>query len=1006
MQEDISMSARYIFICVFLAAFVFMPSSYGVTGEIDTTIRYQMLEGFGASGAWYDEKLVDHPDKEELYDILFDQLGVDIYRDRNTYGYSSGHIHNTGEIVAEAKLRNPNLKIMISSWSPPASLKSNNNTREGTLKKDPNGDYMYDEFGQWWADGLAYYAGQGVVADYISIQNEPLFTTDLWETCRFYPYETEDWAGYNYAFEAVYSHLYSQMESNMPKMLAPETSGIASAPWYIYNLFDLNKVYGYAHHLYYGSSDNPDGYIPDMNEFNYYYGDKPLFQTEFAKDGDVTYFEEAMNLALLMHNSLTIEEVSVYLYWELFWPGYKGLVNVQSLSYSIHPVYYAFKHFAYFTDPGWQRIGASTDADPNDLRISAYISPDNQQVSAIIINIQGIEEDVNLSIANFSMGGGEYYRSSQTEDCELIGTYDGNGPLTFPGNSITTLAVWSDDPPLPPTGLEATAGNFQVSIDWLDSNEADLDGYNIYRSQTSGSGYIKLNSSLLDNSDYIDTDVNVAQIYYYVVTAVDKCPVESGYSNEDSAVPFDINPPEAPTGLVPQAGNSTVSLDWNDNTEEDVNGYNVYRSQTSGSGYVKVNDSLAGSSDYIDNSVFNQTTYYYVVTAVDIYSNESEYSSEVPATPSSVAPTIYNFEGIIASDTEYNAFACDVDTFPFEGSSDNVNSKVEATDKQYVDISANNTAEWATADAGFLDEIFLWVEMKINETPSDINRIDLTFNGNTSNTSESGATTHKIYVMKAGADWTQNNSWVQVGSDMIIEPGVDTAMTRSITSDFSTYIDDTDGKIIWAVYETTSSEFMNINYLETAVTGTGDTDPPAAPGGLIATSANDIVSLDWNDNNETDLAGYNVYRSEYSGGGYDKINTLLLPDSNHIDNVVNNFMTYYYVVTAVDTNNNSSGYSNEASATPDIYQKCAQVQLGGDSLVSDLTGDCYVDLQDLDIIVEYWLDDDCGTSDDCQGADFEPADGDVDLEDFGDFAVDWMLCNNPVDSGCIRNWWP
>ncbi len=557
--------------------------------------------------------------------------------------------------------------------------------------------------------------------------------------------------------------------------------------------------------------------------------------------------------------------------------------------------------------------------------------------------------------------------------------------------------------PAAPNSLEATTVSENILLDWNDNNESTLAGYNIYRSQTSGSGYIKINGSVVSNSNYTDDTVIVGGItYYYVVTAIDIFSRESEYSNED----FATTPPTPPTGLVSTAGNSTVSLDWNDNIEEDVNGYNVYRSQTSGSGYVKVNESLLSDSNYIDNTVMNETIYYYVVTAVDIYSNESGYSTEVPARPSKNPTTIYNFSGITASNIEYNAFSCDVDTFPFEGSSDNVNSKVEATDKQYVDISANNTAEWATADAGFLDEIFLWVEMKINETPSDINRIDLTFNGNTSNTSESGATTHKIYVMKAGADWTQNNSWVQVGSEMIIEPGVDTTMTRSITSDFSTYIDDADGKIIWAVYETTSSEFMNINYLETAVTGSGDTDPPAAPNGLVATADNNMVSLDWNNNNETDLAGYNVYRSEYSSGGYDKINTSLLNDSNYVDNDVNNFTPYYYVVTAIDTSNNSSGYSDEVSATPDIYQDCPEVQAGGDGLVSDLTDDCYVDLDDLDIIVEYWLDDDCETSDDCQGADFVPVDGDVDLEDFGDFAVDWLLCNNPGVSGCIRNWWP
>jgi hypothetical protein len=42
--------------------------------------------------------------------------------------------------------------------------------------------------------------------------------------------------------------------------------------------------------------------------------------------------------------------------------------------------------------------------------------------------------------------------------------------------------------------------------------------------------------------------------------------------------------------------------------------------------------------------------------------------------------------------------------------------------------------------------------------------------------------------------------------------------------------------------------------------------------------------------------------------------------------------------------------------------------------------------------------------DNCGGADFVPTDGQVDLYDFSDFAVQWMLCNNPGDPKCVHNW--
>lgn len=96
----------------------------------------------------------------------------------------------------------------------------------------------------------------------------------------------------------------------------------------------------------------------------------------------------------------------------------------------------------------------------------------------------------------------------------------------------------------------------------------------------------------------------------------------------------DITPPAIPTGLGAAAGDATVTLDWDDNTEGDLAGYNIYRSTTSGSGYAQLNGSLLTSSDYTDNGVTNGTTYYYVVTAADTNENESDYSSEVLAYPS------------------------------------------------------------------------------------------------------------------------------------------------------------------------------------------------------------------------------------------------------------------------------------------------------------------------------------------------------------------------------------
>jgi hypothetical protein len=98
----------------------------------------------------------------------------------------------------------------------------------------------------------------------------------------------------------------------------------------------------------------------------------------------------------------------------------------------------------------------------------------------------------------------------------------------------------------------------------------------------------------------------------------------------------DTTPPAAPTGLSAARSGLNVILDWNDNTEEDLAGYNVYRSTSSGSGYAKLNGTILVSSEYVDDTTADGQTYFYVARAVDTSWNESAASGEqavvIPAT--------------------------------------------------------------------------------------------------------------------------------------------------------------------------------------------------------------------------------------------------------------------------------------------------------------------------------------------------------------------------------------
>lgn len=128
------------------------------------------------------------------------------------------------------------------------------------------------------------------------------------------------------------------------------------------------------------------------------------------------------------------------------------------------------------------------------------------------------------------------------------------------------------------------------------------------------------------------------------------------WDNFSVAASGDIIPPAVPTGLTAAGANNTVLLDWDDSPDLDLMSYNVYRSQTPGSGYSAIATDVT-SSVFTDSNVTNAVTYYYVVTAVDYSSNESQGSNEVSVTPSFPLRYMENLgRGVVAVRTGTGAF--------------------------------------------------------------------------------------------------------------------------------------------------------------------------------------------------------------------------------------------------------------------------------------------------------------------------------------------------------------
>ncbi len=109
-----------------------------------------------------------------------------------------------------------------------------------------------------------------------------------------------------------------------------------------------------------------------------------------------------------------------------------------------------------------------------------------------------------------------------------------------------------------------------------------------------------------------------------------------------------------------------------------------------------------------------------------------------------------------------------------------------------------------------------------------------------------------------------------------------------------------------------------------------DTVPPAPPAGPAAVPDGTAIDLSWNANTETDLAGYNVYRSPNRGGPYAKITPGPVAGVNHRDADAPAGVICYYVITAFDRAGNESERSSEVGA-----ENVAETEPNGDFAAAD-----------------------------------------------------------------------
>lgn len=199
-----------------------------------------------------------------------------------------------------------------------------------------------------------------------------------------------------------------------------------------------------------------------------------------------------------------------------------------------------------------------------------------------------------------------------------------------------------------PVNLQATLTQTELRLSWAPppANEngtapANVAGYNLYR--RAGDSFVKINAQPLSEPRFVEKAFQFATTYEFIVRALSFTP---GNANLNQAIegnasaplvytPKDTFAPAAPTSITIASINAQVSLFWPSNAEPDLAGYNIYRAEeenASAEKWIKLNPKLHTPTTFRDDRVMVGKQYFYRLTAVDVFGNESARSDTVSET--------------------------------------------------------------------------------------------------------------------------------------------------------------------------------------------------------------------------------------------------------------------------------------------------------------------------------------------------------------------------------------
>jgi len=486
------------------------------TVTVDYDTEHQTIEGWGASSNFWENLMsgMKEPQRSEVYDLIFDDLGTNIlcirlysdFQPSEGAAYDWPSMDRQRWIMNAAKARGEIDYVWVKVSSPPGWMKDNGD--------NANGGHVLPEYEDDYAQYLNdYLVGMediwGFTTDAVSIFNEPGFGEPGvgYDSTDTNPEQYRDMlkeAGAKFEAESLPQVL---MGAECGKISDLDHGALGAG--YMQAIFAEPAATDYLHHVsvhQYGDNGWALGIIPGddwpgllaISSAN----GKSIWETEAQIQGDGGVrndISQAINTAKLIWRAITVGNVTAWHYWHYYYPTYderghenapSGIMGIENTTtYNVFPRYHMLKQWTKHVTPGSVRVEATDDGD--DVYVAAF----KRNGNAVIVAFNASTAAVPVTFNCTSIGGNVgHVRTSETENYVTQGDIVPSGNsfgVTMPGRSISTFTVpYSPASRAPVADFRArprwgagevkanftdTSTNFPTSWEWDFDNDGSVD---------------------------------------------------------------------------------------------------------------------------------------------------------------------------------------------------------------------------------------------------------------------------------------------------------------------------------------------------------------------------------------------------------------------------------------------------------------------------------------------------------------------------------------------------